>query len=138
MDVDAALEGNIDYSLGKYQAIGNNHHKIRAKAPQLFDGFGILEGFGLENGDSRGFGHGLDRRGNNLAAPALGAVRLGINGNNLMIGCDEGFEWGDGKFRCSGEDDLHELSPEGDGPPLLPRCSFLTLRRASCLFSGDR
>ena len=83
MDVDAAPLRHIQHLLGQNPTVGHHRADIRLQIPQLLHRFFLPEILRLEHGNSGSHGYLLHRRTDHLHAPALGAIRLGIDPDHL-------------------------------------------------------
>ncbi len=85
VQVDAAILWNVKYPLGQYLAVGNHHHRVGDEGRDLFGRLPVAQGFGLINRDIVRLGQDLDRRLTQLVAPSHRLVRLGVDGQHLVV-----------------------------------------------------
>ena len=83
MNIDAAEGWHIQHLLGQNPAIRHHGAEIWPQCPQLLHDFLLPEGLRLKHGNPRFQSDLLRGRGRQLHAPALGAVRLGVNAHHV-------------------------------------------------------
>ena len=110
MDIDAAQGRDVQDPLGQELSIGHGDDQIRRKAPKLLHHGVVPEGGGLKDRQTVRLGQELDLGGDQLHAPVLGGVGLGVDADDLMLRLQDGGKAGRGKGRCSHEDKLHSSS----------------------------
>ena len=108
MDVDAAQDRHVQHLLGQNPAVGHHGADVRLQSLQLFHGFFLPEILRLEHRNSGVQRHFLHRRGHQLHAPSLGAVRLGIDADHLKAVGKNLFQTGRRDIRRS-----HKHNPQG-------------------------
>ncbi len=87
------------------QTVGHHHHQVGGQGAQVGDRPFVPEGRGLEDRQALGQGGRLDRAGGELAAASRRSVRLGVDGDDLLAGRQQGLQAGHREVRGAGEDD---------------------------------
>ena len=83
MDVDAAVFRHVQHLLGQNAPIGHHGADIRLQGAKRLHRSILPEIFRLKHGNSGGHGHILHRGRNQLHAPPLGTVRLGVDAHHV-------------------------------------------------------
>ena len=108
MAVDAAQTRGVQHHLRQDQSIGHHNHQVRLQRGQFGLCFRRPQGGGLVHRNAVLDGQLLDRAGHQLVAAAGRAVRLGVDGDDLMLGAEQGLEVFGGELRGASKDDTHE------------------------------
>ncbi len=82
--VDAAQARGVEHHLRQDQAIGDHHHQIRLERSQLGLGLFVAQAGRLVDGNAMLDGELLDRARHQLLAATGGAIRLGVDGDDLV------------------------------------------------------
>ena len=111
MDVDITEAGELEHPGGDDASVGDDDNGFGGEA---FEGGAevrvVFEAIGLEDGEAEGEGSLLDRGEAELELATGGAVGLGEDEGDFMVGVDQGLEAGNGEFGGAAEDEFHECS----------------------------
>ncbi len=95
MHVDNTQAGQVDDGLGDDLSEAHHHHRGGVDVLEFLHHLGTADSFGLADAQPQAQSGLLDRRWRQLLAPALGTIRLGVDGGDFVSGSNEGFERGD-------------------------------------------
>ena len=121
MDIDTSKPGQIQNRLGQDLPVGHHHDHIGLEALELLLDLFLPQRGRLEHRDLMPQSKLLYRRCLQLVAPALGLVRLGVDGAYLKAGVQQFLQRGHGKIRRAHKYYAHGIIP------LLQQCRILIL-----------
>jgi len=103
--VDAAQARRVEHHLRQDQAVGDHHHQVRFERRQLGLGLFVAQAGRLVDGYSVLDGELFDRARHQLLTTTRRAVRLGVDGNDVVLAGQQSLEVFGGEFRGAGKDD---------------------------------
>ncbi|EXI88400.1 MAG: hypothetical protein AW12_01863 [Candidatus Accumulibacter sp. BA-94] len=109
MDIDAAETRHVEHSLRQNQAIGGDHHRLRANSANPLLHRSILKRWRLQDFDTGPHRQQLDRRLAKRHAPPSSAVWLSQHQRYLVPGGNDRLQRKRGELRSARENQLHAV-----------------------------